>query len=254
MLTLADIWSIAWSYAPRAIGGTIALLAMFWLLRGRIRIDKGWGGFNIPRFSRVERWTHWLLAASFIVLALTGFSFGARRALLELVGAQALILGEVLHLVGGLVFLVCLVLAALFWVRHCLPHWRDAVWLAKGGGVVRGVHPPARKFNAGQKLLVWFTLIGGVVLVVSGAALLLPPLGDALWPWHGGTALALTCVVIVHVYMRTVGIQGAFPAMTRGEVDANWARQHHGLWAEEELKRIEEAEPDAGNTVSSPTS
>jgi hypothetical protein len=121
MLTLADLWSIAWSYGPWAIGGTIALLALFWLLRGGIGIDKGWAGFNIPRFSRVERWTHWVLAASFIVLALTGFSFGARRALRELVGAQALLLGEALHVVGGLVFLACLVLAARYGFATVFP-------------------------------------------------------------------------------------------------------------------------------------
>jgi formate dehydrogenase subunit gamma len=160
-------------------------------------------------------------------------------------------------------------------VRHSLPHWRDAVWLLKGGGLIaRSVHPPARKFNAGQKLLFWLTAVCGLLLAISGMVLQAPSMAasllDGLSPalpgwlraemaadgtthavqWHGALALALTCAVIVHIYFRTVGIQGAASAMISGEVDANWARQHHSLWAEPEVERIE---ADAGDTVAART-
>jgi formate dehydrogenase subunit gamma len=59
--------------------------------------------------------------------------------------------------------------------------------------------------------------------------------------WHAAAALVLTCLVAIHLYLRTHGIQGAFSAMGTGEVDVNWARQHHSLWAEREIKRMEDA-------------
>ena len=50
---------------------------------------------------------------------------------------------------------------------------------------------------------------------------------------------------MVHVYMRTLGIQGALSAMTSGQIDVNMARQQHSLWAERELKRMEAELPAA---------
>ena len=53
--------------------------------------------------------------------------------------------------------------------------------------------------------------------------------------WHLASALALT-VVLAHVYLRTFGMEGAFSAMGSGQVDVNWAKQHHSLWAEREIQ------------------
>ena len=59
-------------YGLWAIGGVFVVLAAFFLLRGRIAIEHGWAGRTITRFSEVERFGHWLLATSFVILALTG--------------------------------------------------------------------------------------------------------------------------------------------------------------------------------------
>jgi formate dehydrogenase subunit gamma len=261
------------SYGPWALGATIALLATFFLLRGRVRIDKGWAGFNLVRFTLIERIVHWLLALSFVVLAATALTmqFGSTP-LIPLVGnlgfAEVLRVGGTLHGAAVSAFTASLLLAFLLWARHSLPHWRDVIWLLKGGGIlVPGWHAPAWKFNAGQKLLFWATLLGGVVLSVSGIVLAYPSqaglftkllallnvtglqLPTELTPaaerqyaaaWHGAAALGLTCVALVHIYVRTIGTQGAFSAMGTGQVDANWARQHHSLWADRELKRMDE--------------
>jgi formate dehydrogenase subunit gamma len=253
---------IATSYGLWAMGGTILLLALFRLLRGRVRIEQGWGGFSIRRFRGIERLAHWLLAISVVALALTSLSlqyaapdldYGRTlpgRLLGEEVFAGILRIARALHWWVQLAFMAGLVLAFLLWVGHSLPHWRDAAWLVRGGGLIaRGVHPPARKFNAGQKLLFWIVILCGAW--VSG---LIPRYEGYGTEWHGVPALVLICAVIVHIYMRTVGIQGAASAMTSGEVDANWARQHHSLWAESEVKRIEDAaEADAGDTVAART-
>jgi formate dehydrogenase subunit gamma len=36
-------------------------------------------------------------------------------------------------------------------------------------------------------------------------------------------------------------MQGAFAAMGTGRVDVNWAKEHHSLWADRELQRMEDA-------------
>jgi formate dehydrogenase subunit gamma len=271
----------AQTYAVCALGGAIALIGAIWLLRGRIRIERGWAGWMLRRFSGRERVCHWLLALSFIALALTGPAYG--RLALPLVGGD--MLSEIaswarwLHERVAFAFTAALGWAFLLWLRHSLPSWRDIVWLAKGGGLlVPGVHPPAWRFNAAQKLLFWMVMLAGLVLALSGFALvfanargsvatafalanalaaafgLAPALPTELSPQqaidyarlsHGAAALGLIGAVIVHIYLRTLLIEGALFAMTRGEVDANWARQHHSLWAERQIARIEAAgEPD----------
>ena len=61
-------------YGLWAMVGVVGVLAAFFLLRGRIRIEHGWAGRTITRFSEIERFGHWLLAVSFIILALTGLN------------------------------------------------------------------------------------------------------------------------------------------------------------------------------------
>jgi formate dehydrogenase subunit gamma len=262
-----------------AMGGIVVLLAAFYLLRGRIRIENGWGGWTLTRFSGVERLGHWLLALSFIVLALTGLNvLYGRHILLPLIGAQmfseVLLWGKWLHTYAAFAFMAALAIAFLVWLRHSLPSWRDIVWLAKGGGLlVRGWHPPAWKFNAGQKILFWLVMLGGLSLSLSGLALLLPgetallartfavvntlgasvglapglptqltPLQEMQYAtsWHGIAALALIVVIIAHIHIRTLGIEGAFSAMASGQVDVNWAKQHNSLWAEREIRKMED--------------
>jgi formate dehydrogenase subunit gamma len=43
--------------------------------------------------------------------------------------------------------------------------------------------------------------------------------------------------MLAHIYIGTIGMQGAFEAMGRGEVDINWARQHHSLWLDKEIRK-----------------
>ena len=117
---------------------------------------------------------------SFIILALTGLNvlYGRyvaaaadRRRSLFLHLAR----GKWLHNYVAFAFMVGLALTFVVWIRHNLPHWRDVVWLLKGGGMfVKGSHPPAWKFNAGQKILFWLVMLGGVSMSLSGSALMFP--------------------------------------------------------------------------------
>ena len=52
--------------------------------------------------------------------------------------------------------------------------------------------------------------------------------------WHGIVSLALMTMIIAHIYIGSVGMEGAIDAMNTGHVDRNWAKEHHNLWVEEE--------------------
>ena len=54
--------------------------------------------------------------------------------------------------------------------------------------------------------------------------------------WHTIVALVLIVVVIAHIYIGSIGMEGAFDAMGTGEVDENWAKEHHSIWAKEAIQ------------------
>ncbi len=233
------------SVALWAIVLMVVLLAVFYFVRGRIRVDAGWAGRTILRFTAIERFAHWMLAVSFIVLALTGLNllFG-RQLLLPIIGEGGFgtlsAWGKLGHNYLAWPFMAALVLVFLVWVVHNIPTKLDAQWLAQGGGLLkRGSHPPAKKFNAGQKLIFWSVVLGGAALSFTGVMLLFPELAgtQADWQWyqviHGVVAGILTAIIIAHIYIGSIGMEGAFDAMGKGEVDLNWAKEHHSLWVEE---------------------
>ncbi len=260
-----------------SLGGILVLLLLFYLLRGRIRIDSGFSGKLIERFKGWERFGHWLLATSFILLALTGLNllFG-KDYLMPLIGKEAFaevsMAGKWVHNNVAWAFMVSLVWIFVAWVLHNLPSKYDFIWLAKGGGLfVKGVHPPSKKFNAGQKLIFWSTIVLGGSISASGLALLFPyelpmfagtfailndwgiseaVLGRTLSTdlkiiqemqyaqvWHTIVAIAMIVIIVAHIYIGSVGMQGAFAAMGSGMVDRNWAKEHHSIWVEEEDRR-----------------
>lgn len=252
--------------------GVIAALALFLLIRGRIRIEGGMSGQTIERFKSVERFAHWLLAGSFIILGLTGLlSLFGRVALIPLLGkdvyAPIALASKWVHNNISWAFMLGLVMVFVMWVAHNLPSRLDLVWFAKGGGIIGKGHPPARKFNAGQKLIFWSVILFGASISASGISLLFPfefqmfaptfaklnafgitgllgmePLPETLTPhaemqlsqaWHAIASFILMGIILAHIYIGSVGMEGAFDAMGSGEVDLNWAKEHHSLWVEE---------------------
>ena len=262
------------TYGVYAMGGMLGLLAIFFLVRGRIRIDHGACGQTIQRFNDFERTGHWLMAVSFIILGLTGLNvLYGRYVLLPVIGKETFALitmtGKWLHNYVSFGFMVGLAISFVVWVIHNIPTPADVRWLLAGGGMFkRGSHPPAKKFNAGQKILFWLIMLSGVSISMSGLAMMFPfqfPLFAKTFgwlsglgigapttvtaiqemqlatSWHAIMALFLVCVIFAHVYIGTIGMEGAFSAMGSGQVDVNWAREHHSIWAEKELARLKEA-------------
>ena len=251
-------------YGAWAMLGVIVLLALFFAIRGRIRVASGASGKTVERFNELERFAHWLVAGSFIVLALTGLNLMYGRYVIKpILGpdifAAITLAGKYAHNFVAFAFMIGLVIILVIWIRENIPNKHDIIWLAKGGGLLwKGSHPPARKFNAGQKIVFWVVVLGGVSISVSGLALLIPyefalfgwafkilnlfglDLPTYVTPilemqlsqlWHAVLGLVLIAFILAHIYIGTLGMEGAFDAMGTGMVDENWAKEHHSLWA-----------------------
>jgi formate dehydrogenase subunit gamma len=235
----------------------LALLAIFLMVRGRIRIHQGFSGKTMLRFASFERFTHWLTASCFIILALSGLnvSFG-RTLILPVFGPEAFATmsawAKLAHNYLAFPFMLGLVIMFLIWIRDNIPGKLDLEWIKQGGGLLSDdKHPPAKRFNAGQKGVFWIVIIGGALMSVSGWFLLFPYLPanvTALQLWtviHAVIAMLFIAAMLAHIYIGSVGMEGAFDAMGTGEVDLNWAKEHHALWVEEQQAK---GEAPADNT------
>ncbi len=260
------------TYGGYLLLGTIGVLILFYLLRGRIPVDGEMTGRTVTRFKAIERFAHWLLASSFILLGLTGLVVLMGRSFIapylgKDVNSALLIASKFVHNNVSWAFMLALVMVFVFWVAHNLPSRSDLKWIAQFGGIVGSKHPPAKKFNAGQKVIFWSVILLGSSISLSGLSLLFPfelplfaktfghlngwgvydwigmsPFPTALTPqeemqfaqgWHAIMAFVLMAIIIAHIYIGSVGMEGAYDAMGTGEVDEAWAHQHHSIWLDE---------------------
>lgn len=229
-----------------ALIGMIALLAIFYLVRGTIKIMSGRSGRTILRFDTLERTVHWMTATSFLILALSGLNitFG-KPLLLPLIGAAAFSeISEALkyaHNYLSFPFTIGVLFMLFMWLKDNIPDRTDVEWLKEGGGMVGDKHPPARRFNAGQKGIFWIVVLGGGAMAITGYVLMFPFYGTGIanMQWaqilHGVIGVIFIAAMFAHIYIGTLGMEGAFDAMGSGEVDVNWAKEHHSLWVKDEL-------------------
>lgn len=228
------------------IFGMILALALFLFFRGRIRLNEGYSGERIERFNAIERANHWMTATSFILMALTGLALlYGKPALLPLIGHDAMgALGAWsawLHMALAAPFALGVAMMVALWVVGNLPDRYDWPWLKRFGGFLddQGEGPPAARFNAGQKIVFWGVVLGGLALLVSGLAMMFPFfwLGYDGMQWaqsaHAAIALAMVVLILGHIYIGSVGMEDAFSAMWSGMVDRNWLKEHHRAWYEQ---------------------
>lgn len=231
-----------------AILGMLAAIVLFYLVRGMVKIEGGRSGRTIVRFNAFERFVHWMTATCFVVLALSGLNitFG-KSLLLPLLGPDTFAAwsqwGKYAHNYLSFPFTIGVVLILLMWIANNIPNSTDMAWIKRGGGLFGNDHPPAYKFNAGQKLIYWIVVIGGGLSAVTGYILMFPFYATDMSGMqtaqvlHGVVGALFVAAMLAHIYIGTIGMEGAFEAMGTGEVDENWAKQHHSLWAEQEKNR-----------------
>ena len=250
-------------------GGALMLIAalamaMFYWRRGPLAGHHPDTGRLIERFTYLERASHWSVAISFVILAVSGIvlAFG-KYFLLPVLGAT--LFGwlayalKTAHNFAGPVFAVALVIFALIYVRDNFPKAHDLKWLSKAGGMFGGEEVPSHKFNAGEKFVFWGGVIFlGVIVVASGLVLnlLVPGFGETRGEMqvahmvHGIASVLMMAMFIGHIYMGTIGVPGAYKAMRTGYVDEAWAKDHHGLWHDDIKAGKIPAQRSSGGTPS----
>jgi formate dehydrogenase subunit gamma len=227
------------------LSGTLVLLALGYLVLGRLRFS-GRSGRKIVRFTPVERFAHWLTAVSFVLLGLTGLNitFG-KLVLLPIITPESFSafaqIAKYTHNFVSFAFVIGLAMIVTFWLKDNIPNKVDVQWIKQGGGFIKGKHAHAERFNAGEKVVFWSALFGGIAVIGSGYFLLFPfywtniagmQLAQIV---HAIVAVLFIALILGHIYIGTLGTEGAFEAMGTGEVDVNWAKEHHDLWLQKKL-------------------
>ena len=229
------------------IAGAILLFA---IVRGQVKLEKSPSGRMIQRWNTAERVLHWYTAILFIILAITGLSlFFGRAVLIPVLGASGFSawaqLSINLHNYLGPFFIAGVVLSIIAWIKYTIPNQTDWAWIKQGGGMFgKGEHPHADRINAGEKILTFW-----VGMVVLGIAVSIT--GLMLLGWIGGqfretmqtanlihsiAAMIWVALTLGHIYLGAWGVEGTLQGMWKGEVDEQWAKQHHDLWYKDAKK------------------
>jgi formate dehydrogenase subunit gamma len=218
------------------------IVAAIYFAMGPVKLHDKATGRMIERFSLAERWAHWVMGISFVVLGITGLIilFG-KFVLLPVIGYTLFswlsALAKNLHNFVAPLFAVSLLIFIIMFIKDNLPKSYDFSWIAKAPGFFAGKHIPSGRFNGGEKAWFW----GGVVvlclvLVGTGAVLLFPNFDQLrstmqqMSVIHMVAALLVIAPAIGHIYMGTIGVEGAYQAMRSGYVDEVWAKEHHEYW------------------------
>lgn len=230
-------------------GGSLFLMValaigIFYVTRGTIKTHGADTGRKIERFTPFERAAHWSNAIAFVILAISGLvmAFG-KFFLLPVMGGT--LFGWLsyalknMHNFAGPLFAVSLVVVFFTFLRDNWPQKGDLRWLLKGGGLFGGQEPPSNRFNAGEKLVFWggvfflgiFVISSGLVLdkVVPGLIYERGTMQIAHMV-HAVAGVLMMCMFLAHIYIGTIGMEGAYKAMRVGYVDETWAHDHHEYW------------------------
>jgi formate dehydrogenase subunit gamma len=196
-----------------------------------------------PTAARVN---HWITAACFVLLMLSGLSM-FHPMLFFLSGLFGG--GEWTRAIHPWIGIVLLVSYAGMIVQY----WRDNLWnrddLAWMGAIGRVLAnqedrvPEVARFNAGQKFVFWSMALLVPVLFITGLMIWEVYFSDATSIEqqriavliHALAAAAAIIIWIIHVYAG-IWVRGSVRAMTRGYVTPGWAWRHHRKW----LRRLAE--------------
>jgi len=229
------------TYGGIAIAGIFAVIVLFYVVRGKVPIEGGLSGQMVRRFTDYERIVHWALAIVFLFLAITGLILLlGRPLLLPLFGKEVFSLlasaSKEGHNLFGPLFLVSLIMIFISFARRNIYERGDMTWLLKGGGLIGEGHASGGFFNMGEKTWYWMVILIGFVIAISGLILVSPNFGqgrvimELSHVIHAIGALVLITVSIGHMYLGSIGSEGALEGMQTGYVDINWADAHHDRW------------------------
>lgn len=181
-------------------------------------------------FTMFNRIVHAISAISFMLIIPTGviMMYGSAFG-----GGDFVIVCREIHAIATLLFIVSIIPMFFMWVRWMFIHWDDIKWLMIVGGYLnKNKKPvPAGKFNAGQKTWFWLATLGGVVMILTGAAMyfqdfeleIIKSFGLSQIDFLRGSAIvhnilgaAVLALFLTHIYMSAFAIKGAIHSMITG--------------------------------------
>lgn len=235
------------TYGSWLMALVLACLAVFYMWRGQVKLSHPRTGKTVERWTLSERRLHWVTAGLFVILGITGLSLlYGRHVLIPIFGHEGFAayatIAKWLHNVLGPVFMIGLFTMIVKWFKHNFLTKVDIQWFKEFGGMIGDNHPSAGKLNGGEKLWFWTLATAGVALCLSGLVLDFPNFDQEReiiqisHVIHLATALVLVAFAFGHIYIGTIGTEGALEGMVTGQVDTAWAEQHHDLW----LKQLEQ--------------
>ena len=226
-------------YGGWLLVAVLAVLLLFYLVKGTIRLHGRPTGRLIERFNAVERVAHWTVAISFVLLAISGIVIlWGKYLILPWLGYTGFswltVVSKNLHNFIGPLFIFSIVVMFLIYVKDNLISGRDFKWFTTLG------KEPSGRFNGGEKAWFWVgVVILGTIMSVTGLILDFPNWNQGREAMQQANVVHIIAGLLFiagsffHIYMGTIGMEGAYRGMRDGYVDEEWAREHHALWYEE---------------------
>ena len=166
-------------------------------------------------------------------------------------------LSKNLHNFVGPLFAISLLFFIVLYIKDNLPKSYDFKWFASFGGMFGGKHVPSGRFNAGEKAWFWIGVVAlSIVVSVTGLILNFPNFDQVRAVMiqaniiHAIAAVLVIALALGHIYMGTIGVEGAYGSMRNGYVDEAWAKEHHQLWYED----VKSGKVKAGKATGTPQS
>lgn len=240
----------SWSFAVMfSVIGVIILFGLFTTVNGTVKLQDGFAGKKVLRWSKADIAIHWLGGISCLVLIISGMVIASGKFLIAPGLTDSRWLGIInsavnWHALLALPFIAGYLLMIIKWASKQMPKAYDLKWFASLGGYLnfgafKGKHPDAGFANAGEKLWFWTFAIFGFVISVSGLVLMYPDsitvtkdMANWMLVGHLISAIVIGGFSVVHIFMATVISEGGMENMVSGYCDENWAKQHHNLWYE----------------------
>jgi formate dehydrogenase subunit gamma len=248
MTTAGEAWRKFRNGPVTFYGGWLIVLvvlaiAAFYFTKGPLMLHDKLTGRLIERFSLVERWAHWTTAISFCVMAVSGMIilFG-KHMLLPVIGytlfAWLTSLAKNLHNFLAPLFIVSLLFMIVTYIKDNFPEKGDLAWFAGAFAMFwSGKHVSSGRFNAGEKAYFWIGVVAlCITLSVTGVVMLFPNFDQIRTTMQQANVIHAVCAVtmiifaIGHIYVGTIGVEGAYGNMRDGVTDETWAKEHHEQW------------------------
>jgi formate dehydrogenase subunit gamma len=244
------------------LAGVVVLIGAFYAWKGSVKVHEKPTGRLIERFTPLQRYVHWVVGISFVILAITGLIILLGKYVLLPVFGHTLFawltsFSKNVHNFVGPIFVISLPVFIVLFAKDNLPKAYDLKWFKSAGGMFGGKHVPSGKFNGGEKVWFWTGVVAlSLVVCATGLVLLFPNFDQARSAMivanilHAIAAVLVVAMSLGHMYLGTIGVEGAYRAMRNGYVDESWAKEHHGLWYED----VKSGKVKAGTATGTPQS